>query len=156
MPQLPASNINSSQRLNCSSALTHSLTNNLLRSLTDSPVQSSKLPLVFASTVVLDFWPRQHPWPYFCSLQIFRVLNGVPFSKRGGVCLLLVTPPLLGSDSVGTHSHSFTHSSFTQLWLVLFITSRHGPHRKPRYSVPVNGPLPSSGRCLVVCFAVFA
>lgn len=32
------------------------------------------------------------------------------FSKRGGVCLLLVTAPLLGSDCAGAHFHSLTHS----------------------------------------------
>jgi hypothetical protein len=35
-------------------------------------------------------------------------------------------------------------------------TSRHGQHRKHRSFVVVYGPLPSTGRCLVVCFSVIA
>jgi hypothetical protein len=66
--------------------------------------------------------------------------NGASFSTRGGVWLLLVTP-LLGSDSVGAHSHSllfcpltptalpFQPNPITEL-LILVIHPRHGPHRK--------------------------
>jgi hypothetical protein len=39
---------------------------------------------------------------------------------------------------------------------VLLTTQRHGPHRKHHSSAAVYGPLPSNGRCLVVCFVVVA
>jgi hypothetical protein len=74
-------------------------------------------PRQHSSTVVLNFGPRRDPWLCFCSLQILHFWNGSHSSLSGGVWLLLVTPPLLGSDSAGlsfsptlplNHSHHST------------------------------------------------
>jgi hypothetical protein len=78
-------------------------------------------------------------------------------------------PPLPVSNSNSSHrlnlSSPLTHSptscsslhltDFTPL-TVLRVTPRNGQHRKHHYSVEVCGQLPSSGRFLVVCFAVVA
>jgi hypothetical protein len=62
--------------------------NHGLRLPTGCPEQSSKLLLVFASTVVLVFGPHLDPCPNCCSFQgQSRVLNVVPSSTRGGAGL---------------------------------------------------------------------
>jgi hypothetical protein len=54
-----------------------------------------------------------------------------------------------------TNSVTLQPANSTQLTLLL-ITTRHRPHRKHAFSIAIYGPLPSIGRCLVVCFAVVA
>jgi hypothetical protein len=68
----------------------------------------------FQSTVVLGFG-------FFPDCYMFW--NGNPFSKRGEVWLLLVTPPLLGSDFAGGHSHTLAHFclSFNSLLQLNFL-----------------------------------
>jgi hypothetical protein len=71
--------------------------------------RSVKLLLVLASIVILDFRPRLDLWPCFYSSHYFYMLwNVASSSTRGVVWLLLVTPPLLGSDC--WLSLSLTHS----------------------------------------------
>jgi hypothetical protein len=56
-------------------------------------VQSIKLLLAFASTVVLGFWPRRDPSPYFCYFQTSTCFE--------------TGPPL----SYLSLTHSLTHSN---------------------------------------------
>jgi hypothetical protein len=42
------------------------------------PVKSSRLLMVLASTVILCFWLRREPWPYFCSFQIYTCFEMGP------------------------------------------------------------------------------
>jgi hypothetical protein len=42
------------------------------------PLQSSKLLLALASTVVLGFGPRQDPWPYICPFHAFTCFEMGP------------------------------------------------------------------------------
>jgi hypothetical protein len=78
-------------------------------------------------------------------------------------------PPTSNSNGLqGLSPNSYLTNSLTQLltnkltqynWLpltVLLIISRHIPQRKHCSSVAVQCPLPSNGRCLVVCFATVA
>jgi hypothetical protein len=50
------------------------------------------------------YWALSGPMT-FCALW-----NEASSSTRTGTWLLLVTPPLLGSDTASSHSHSLTHS----------------------------------------------
>jgi hypothetical protein len=52
-----------------------------------SPMQSSKLLLVLASTVFLGFGSLRYPWPYFlfCPDFLYGFWNGASASTRGAV-----------------------------------------------------------------------
>jgi hypothetical protein len=57
------------------------------------------------------FWAPSGPMTVFLFCRDFYVFrNGASSSMRGGVWLLLVTPPLLRSDTAGSHSLTTTHS----------------------------------------------
>jgi hypothetical protein len=82
-------------------------------SCSQSRTRSTKGLLVLARVDSLAFRPRQDPRPYICSFRTFKMFwNGSSSSKRGRIWILLVTLPLLGSESAGSHCHSFTHSTF--------------------------------------------
>jgi hypothetical protein len=91
-----------------------------------TPVQSSKLLLVLASTVVLGFVPHRDPWQYFSSFRTFMCFEmGPPFRRDEGSGYFCSPPPSTGQSN----------------WLsltVLLITFRHGPPRKHRSSVAVS------------------
>jgi hypothetical protein len=85
-------------------------------------------------------------WPCFCFFQYFYVFrNGASSSMRGGVWLLLVTPPLLGVTWGGTHSltgplpsppHARTHAQRErereELGVPAEIRTRHFPNASRR------------------------
>jgi hypothetical protein len=85
--------------------------------------RSVKLLLAFTNTVILDFRPLRDSWPYFYFQDVYVFWNGASSSTRGGVWLILVTPPLLGVIRAVTHS--LTHSLTESIRSTPLVFSRH-------------------------------
>jgi hypothetical protein len=128
-PKLPASNRNSSQWLNLSSAL-----KSLTHSLAHLPTTRHFTQL---SKLTLTEWLLNFSWP--SPAQRFLVPN-----PTGPITLFYCLTVL--EDFRSPHSSHYHWISLT----VLRKTSRHGPRRKHRSSVLVYGTLPSNGRCQIV------
>jgi hypothetical protein len=80
------------------------------------PLKCSKFLLGLASTVILGFGPRRDPWPYYLFFPDFYLFWNVVSSSTVGFWLLLVSPPLLGSASAGSHSPTGSDSRYSLLY----------------------------------------
>jgi hypothetical protein len=192
----PASHSNSS-RLNLSSPLSHSLTNQLLFTSLTYPqvkvrVKVMLWPMVSRQSVFMSspyLQPKTRFWllsdvcgfvDVECLLWwevrsvVYNCCWSLPAQSFSGpsptgvmtilYCLRFETFPTSRARSLylylpGTDWPSYIPRHWVKLnssLTVLLIISRHGPLRRHRSSVAVYGPLPSKGRCLVICFAVVA
>jgi hypothetical protein len=75
-----------------------------------SLVQSSKLLLVLASTVVLGIGPRRYLWPHFCTFKISVLKLGHFDEWRGLTTTGHVPCWTLAAGAADTHTHTHTRA----------------------------------------------
>jgi hypothetical protein len=81
-----------------------------------TPVQSNKLLLVLASTVILDFEPLRSPRPYFCSFQTSTCFEMGPSLRQQEVSDYCWSLPSIGEWLCRPpHSHSLPDLQFLQM-----------------------------------------